>query len=286
MGSIYKTRGWTLQERSLSPRLLYITAQEAVLECGVSTWHEHSKTRVELRDLPGSAEIGRRINGLMRDLGIAVLPVDSLPRVTLELGLVPADPVLHYHYRPEISNQEWTSFNPDHFESGSEDEEIIEYKRRKTMAARKKERKQIYREFRKDRSNHNSDIQTYPQNLILQDTKESRWNERWDSSSQQTAVANGPSAEILHHRNSASLYTNQHDLDISNEKQHWIFYSEDTYRFLPIYMDLISIYTSRKLSFATDILAAFAGFSSVFEMFSERALICGLPESAFAASLL
>jgi hypothetical protein len=55
---------------------------------------------------------------------------------------------------------------------------------------------------------------------------------------------------------------------------------------LPIYQELVEIYSTRNLSYAEDVANAFGGFGSVFAECCGGIFLNGIPTAAFSASLL
>jgi hypothetical protein len=69
---------------------------------------------------------------------------------------------------------------------------------------------------------------------------------------------------------------------MSNEKipvEHWA-------EGLPVYQDLVEAYSLRKLTFTTDVVNAFAGFSSIFEECCGGTVVSAMPVSILSSALL
>ena len=77
--SVYESRGWTLQERALSRRVLYISDQQVYFQCNVSIRSEsHTKEKTRKGVKYANWTIGQRLNEIRLKGSLAEVAVTSL----------------------------------------------------------------------------------------------------------------------------------------------------------------------------------------------------------------
>jgi hypothetical protein len=275
LGSPYESRGWTLQERVLSTRLLYITAQQILFQCNDGFRSEASDIEFDIREAQPANEY---------DL---MTGVDS-------------------HMR------EWRNFweNDDGYIIRSGTKGGVLAGREIGLLARKEAHFYAGNQDGKNQRRKVKDCEKLSHDLAWDYHSNSPYLDLYHDFSKLSKIADPRTLDVslfgTKSRKENQVYTIDHTFsEILPTIENIEHISRPTYHFsstLPadqipqfngelaknivMYYEIVQIYTSRHLTDNSDILRAFSGISSILAAALSSKLVNGIPGNMLASGLL